>query len=136
MANSRSQASLRETPKLLPALVKGSHCGRELVLPLANALEAALVRDPKLKLAEHLRQVYGALNDWAVLPAATDHASDPNSQNPADPDGAPNPVARRHGMAPSTRMARRPRRRILPKCAASSPPSGRWKSPPPANMGC
>jgi magnesium chelatase family protein len=82
---------LRETPKLLPALVKGSHCGRELVLPLANALEAALVRDPKLKLAEHLRQVYGALNDWAVLPAATDHASDPNSQNPADPDGAPNP---------------------------------------------
>ncbi len=31
---------LRETPKLLPALIEGARCGRELILPLANALEA------------------------------------------------------------------------------------------------
>jgi magnesium chelatase family protein len=52
---------LRETPKLLPALVAGSRCGRELILPFANALEAALVRPAKLTLANHLRQVCDVL---------------------------------------------------------------------------
>jgi magnesium chelatase family protein len=61
---------LRQTPKLLPALVAGAHSGRELILPLANALEAGLVRHAKLKLASHLRQVYDALNGEADLPAA------------------------------------------------------------------
>jgi magnesium chelatase family protein len=69
---------LRQTPKLLPALVAGARSGRELILPFANALEAGLVRHAKLKLAGHLRQVYDALNGNAILPLAacpTDLAS-------------------------------------------------------------
>ena len=69
---------LRETPKLLPALVQGSRSGRELILPSANCLEAALVRDSKLKLAGDLRQVYAAVNGWAVLPAAAGPAGAAN----------------------------------------------------------
>jgi magnesium chelatase family protein len=60
---------LRETPKLLPALIEGSRSTRELILPFANALEASLVRHAKLKLANHLRQVCDALNGRAVLSA-------------------------------------------------------------------
>ena len=69
---------LRQTPKLLPALVAGSRSGREMILPSANCLEAALVRDPKLKLAGNLRQVYTAVNGWAVLPAGTGPAGAAN----------------------------------------------------------
>jgi magnesium chelatase family protein len=61
---------LRQTPKLLPALIEGARSGRELVLPFANALEAGLVPQAKLKLASQLRQVCDALNGKAVLPAA------------------------------------------------------------------
>jgi len=61
---------LRQTPKLLPALVEGSRAGRELILPLANALEASLVRDAKLRLASHLRQVCDALGGNTALPTA------------------------------------------------------------------
>jgi magnesium chelatase family protein len=61
---------LRQTPKLLPALIEGARSGRELVLPFANALEAGLVPQAKLKLGSHLRQVCDALNGKAVLPAA------------------------------------------------------------------
>ncbi|HWX27332.1 MAG TPA: YifB family Mg chelatase-like AAA ATPase [Steroidobacteraceae bacterium] len=61
---------LRQTPKLLPALVAGARSGRELILPFANALEAGLVRHANLKLAGHLRQVCEALKGDAVLPAA------------------------------------------------------------------
>jgi magnesium chelatase family protein len=60
---------LRQTPKLLPALIEGSRSGRELILPFANALEAGLLPHAKLKLASHLRQVYDALNGRAVLAA-------------------------------------------------------------------
>jgi magnesium chelatase family protein len=81
---------LRETPKLLPALVAGSRSGLELILPSANGLEAALVRDSKLKLAGDLRQVYAAVNGWAVLPAAT---GPPGSANltPQNADAAAAP---------------------------------------------
>jgi magnesium chelatase family protein len=58
---------LRETPKLLPALIEGSRSTSEMILPFANALEASLVRHAKLKLANHLRQVCDALNGRAVL---------------------------------------------------------------------
>src|SRR6266446_5391193 len=58
---------LRETPKLLPALIEGSRSTREMILPFANALEASLVRHAKLKLADDLRQVCDALNGRAVL---------------------------------------------------------------------
>jgi magnesium chelatase family protein len=59
---------LRQTPKLLPALVEGMRAGREMILPSANALEATLVHPAKLKLADHLRQVCDALKGRAVLP--------------------------------------------------------------------
>jgi magnesium chelatase family protein len=61
---------LRETPKLLPALIEGSRCNRELILPFANSREAALVRNAKLLLANDLRQVCSALNGTAEFSAA------------------------------------------------------------------
>ncbi len=103
MASSRSGGELRETPKLLPALVEGSRSGRELILPLANALEAALVRDGKLKLAGDLRQVYGAVNGWAVLQAGSGPAGDAALADPANsayPGGAPHPPNAAAAAAP------------------------------------
>ena len=69
---------LRQTPKLLPALIAGSRTGRELILPFANALEAALVPDAKVRLAGHLRQVCDALRGnaaWSEASAAACAAS-------------------------------------------------------------
>jgi magnesium chelatase family protein len=60
---------LRQTPKLLPALIEGSRRDRELILPFANSLEASLVRHAKLKLAKDLRQVCSALNGKAAFSA-------------------------------------------------------------------
>jgi magnesium chelatase family protein len=68
---------LRETPKLLPALVHGARSGNELILPEANALEASLVGSGRIKLAQRLSQVVTALqhdktdslNDAASRPA-------------------------------------------------------------------
>jgi magnesium chelatase family protein len=62
---------LRQTPKLLPALLAGSRTGRELILPLANALEAALVPDARVRLAGHLRQVCEALRGRAAWSEAS-----------------------------------------------------------------
>jgi magnesium chelatase family protein len=62
---------LRQTPKLLPALLEGSRTGRELILPFANALEAALVPDAKVRLAGHLRQVCDALKGRAAWSGAS-----------------------------------------------------------------
>jgi magnesium chelatase family protein len=62
---------LRQTPKLLPALLAGSRTGRELILPFANALEAALVPDAKVRLAGHLRQVCDALKGRAAWSQAS-----------------------------------------------------------------
>ncbi len=53
---------LRETPKLLPALVQGARSGSEMILPEANALEASLVGGCRIKLAQRLSQVVAALN--------------------------------------------------------------------------
>ena len=61
---------LRETAKLLPALVAGSRSGAELILPAANQLEAALVAGPNVKLAGHLVEVCRALRGGRPLPAA------------------------------------------------------------------
>jgi magnesium chelatase family protein len=44
---------LRQTPKLLPALVEGMRAGREMILPTANAHEASLLRHANLRLASH-----------------------------------------------------------------------------------
>jgi magnesium chelatase family protein len=61
---------LRETPKLLPALVAGARAASELLLPAANALEASWVAGPNIKLARHLREVWDALTGGAPLPTA------------------------------------------------------------------
>jgi magnesium chelatase family protein len=61
---------LRHTSKLLPALIAGARCDRELILPFANALEAGLIHHPKLRLAGDLRQVYDALKGKAAWSAA------------------------------------------------------------------
>jgi len=53
---------LRETAKLLPALVHGARSGNEMILPEANALEASLVGSDRIKLAQRLSQVVTALN--------------------------------------------------------------------------
>jgi magnesium chelatase family protein len=66
---------LRQTPKLLPALVEGMRAGREMILPSANAHEASLLRHANLKLASHLRQVCDALKGKAVLPGVAGSAS-------------------------------------------------------------
>jgi magnesium chelatase family protein len=58
---------LRETPKLLPALIAGAKFGSEMILPAANALEANLVADAKFGLADHLREVVAALRGNAAL---------------------------------------------------------------------
>ncbi|MEA3151698.1 MAG: magnesium chelatase family protein [Gammaproteobacteria bacterium] len=74
---------LRETRKLLPALLEGSRQGRELILPAANALEAGLVAGPHIRLAHHLTQVCDALRGGAALPTACSQAV-PASAPPAD----------------------------------------------------
>jgi magnesium chelatase family protein len=79
---------LRQTPKLLPALVEGSRTGQELILPFANALEAGLVRHAKVRLAGHLRQVCDALNGKAVLSAVACPADLANSMEFASADAS------------------------------------------------
>jgi len=57
---------LRETPKLLPALIQGARSGHALILPEANALEASLVGGNRLWLARHLAQVVAALKQRKI----------------------------------------------------------------------
>lgn len=80
---------LRQTSKLLPALIAGSRSNREIILPSANALEASLIRHAKLKLAGHLREVYDALKGKAVLNAGGVPAvmGLPNPAVASDPPG-------------------------------------------------
>jgi magnesium chelatase family protein len=52
---------LRETPKLLPALLAGAREGSEMILPTANALEAGMVRNARVLLAGRLFDVVAAL---------------------------------------------------------------------------
>ncbi|HXP64879.1 MAG TPA: YifB family Mg chelatase-like AAA ATPase [Steroidobacteraceae bacterium] len=58
--------ALRETRKLLPALIAGARAGREIILPAANALEASLVSGGKLRMMDHLDQVVEALGGRAA----------------------------------------------------------------------
>jgi magnesium chelatase family protein len=52
---------LRETPKLLPALLAGAREGSEMILPTANALEARMVSNARVLLAGKLFDVVAAL---------------------------------------------------------------------------
>src|SRR6202451_4123774 len=68
--------ALRETPKLLPALIAGAKLGSEMILPAANAREASLLDGAKLRLMNHLQEVVAALGGRTTPPAAanTTHA--------------------------------------------------------------
>jgi magnesium chelatase family protein len=61
--------ALRETPKLLPALIAGAKQGSEMILPAANALEASLLNGAKLRMVNHLHDVVAALAGKDTLPA-------------------------------------------------------------------
>lgn len=58
--------ALRETPKLLPALIAGAKHGSEMILPAANALEASLLNGAKLRTMNHLNEVVAALGGKAT----------------------------------------------------------------------
>ena len=73
---------LRETPKLLPALVEGARTPHELVLPAANADEASWVAGPRIKLAGHLLEVCEALRGAAPLAAAGTRIGSPGGPPP------------------------------------------------------
>jgi magnesium chelatase family protein len=62
--------ALRETRKLLPALIAGAKSRNEMILPAANALEASLVSGAKLRLANHLSEVVAVLKGEEKLYAA------------------------------------------------------------------
>jgi magnesium chelatase family protein len=59
---------LRETTKLLPALIAGAAEGRELIVPAANAMEAALVSGARIRMARDLPQLRAALLNRESLP--------------------------------------------------------------------
>jgi magnesium chelatase family protein len=63
--------ALRETPKLLPALIAGAKQGSEIILPAANALEASLLKGAKMRLMNHLCEVVAALGGKATPPLRT-----------------------------------------------------------------
>src|ERR1700704_1648092 len=65
---------LRETSKLLPALMAGTREGRELILPAANSVEAVLIAYPRARVARHLIDVCNALKGGAPLAAASPHS--------------------------------------------------------------
>jgi len=73
--------ALRETRKLLPALIAGAKCRREMILPAANALEASLLSGAKIRLVNHLSEVVAALNGTGSLDALPIAATRPGNGN-------------------------------------------------------
>ncbi len=106
---------LRETPKLLPALIAGAKLGSEMILPAANALEASLVAR---------RESCGWLNNCGEVMRRAQRQSRTSRERPRSKASQHSHPASRHAA------------RISPRFAASTPPSAPWKSPPPANMDC
>jgi magnesium chelatase family protein len=76
--------ALRETRKLLPALIAGAKCGREIILPAANAREASLISGGKLRLMNHLDEVVEALGGRAAPRAPRAPPQEPLAANAAD----------------------------------------------------
>jgi magnesium chelatase family protein len=69
--------ALRETPKLLPALIAGAKHGSEMILPAANALEASLLKGAKVRLVNHLNDVVAALGGKVTPPPRSRTAQTP-----------------------------------------------------------
>src|SRR5271168_1076292 len=65
-----SPADLPKEGGRFDSLIAGAKIGSEMILPAANALEASLVADANLGLADHLQEVVDALTGHAVLCAA------------------------------------------------------------------
>jgi magnesium chelatase family protein len=81
--------ALRETRKLLPALIAGAKCGSEIILPAANSLEASLVSGGKLRLMNNLDEVVAALGGRAAprpRPAAAAQLPAPDPDQSAASD--------------------------------------------------
>ncbi|HEY0802727.1 MAG TPA: YifB family Mg chelatase-like AAA ATPase, partial [Steroidobacteraceae bacterium] len=83
---------LRETRKLLPALIAGAKFGSEIILPAANALEASLVGSPKLRLANHLSEVVAGLRGRASLSMLPTAATPQILCARINPNAIPKPV--------------------------------------------
>jgi magnesium chelatase family protein len=74
--------ALRETRKLLPALIAGAKAHREMILPAANALEASLISGAKLRLVNHLSEVLDALEGKAKDGRRRRHGAVPMRRQP------------------------------------------------------
>jgi magnesium chelatase family protein len=61
---------LRETRKLVPALVAGAGRGHEIIVPAANSVEAALVGSPTIFVADDLRTLCASLRSGTALTRA------------------------------------------------------------------
>ena len=93
---------LRETPKLLPALIAGEKFGSEMILPAANALEASLVAGARVGLAEQCARS--------------------STRSEAKQHSARRRAANLQHSHPASRQ-----RRISPRFAANTPASAPWR---------
>jgi len=75
---------LRPVRGALPAVLAAREAGRTLILPAANAAEAALVEDTRVYPAEHLLQVVDHLNGVRTLSALKPAPADPTRSFPVD----------------------------------------------------
>ena len=74
---------LRETRKLLPALIRGVQSHHEVILPAANALEAALVGHADLKLTRRLDELVASLRSRQPLASVpSDTAAEYGARSP------------------------------------------------------
>ena len=81
--------ALRGVPGILPALLRARDRGRQVVVPRANAAEAALIPDADIRIADSLGEVCGWLrgaHDLPVPVACTVTGADPVSNELAEPD--------------------------------------------------
>ncbi len=93
--------ALRETPKLLPALIAGAKLGSEMILPAANALEASLLHGAKLRLMRHLNEVVDALGGKPAPNAKRSrrtHARSATPQTPGDSHALSGQVLNGHAL--------------------------------------
>ena len=95
--------ALRETPKLLPALIAGAKLGSEMILPAANAVEASLLKSAKLRPLNHLQEVVATLGGKATptaVPRAHIRAPTLEDSHDLDLDLDPNDSGARHKTIP------------------------------------
>lgn len=77
---------LRAVHGILPLALAARESGRALILPTANAAEAALVKGLIIHPADHILEVCGEINGTAALPIYRRNVTDTLSQNDNQPD--------------------------------------------------